>query len=224
MNKVIALGDIHGSTKWRNIVDGNKDAQIVFLGDYLDPYVEYDCDEILDNLIEIIDFKRNNKDRVVLLLGNHDLHYISSDAEICTRFDFRIARKAGILFIENFKLFQYAFQLKDIIFTHAGISQRWFEKDFKGNIEHNIADQLNNPTDNQIEALCRIGAGRGGEEGRVGGIFWADRSELKDPLHGFTQVVGHNRVEDITKWVYPDDNKIIFCDCLENGKYFEMQI
>lgn len=74
MNKVIAIGDIHGSTKWRNIIDGNKDAQIVFLGDYLDPYVEYDCDEILDNLIEIIDFKRNNKDRVVLLLGNHDLH------------------------------------------------------------------------------------------------------------------------------------------------------
>ena len=160
MNKVIAIGDIHGSTKWRNIIDGNKDVQIVFLGDYLDPYVEYDCDEILDNLIEIIDFKRNNKDRVVLLLGNHDLHYISSDAEICTRFDFRIARKAGILFIENFKLFQYAFQLKDIIFTHAGISQRWFEKDFKGNIEHNIADSIvinskteNSPTDVQSSAI-----------------------------------------------------------------------
>lgn len=224
MNKIIAIGDIHGSTRWRDIVDGNKDAQIVFMGDYLDPYEEYDCDEILDNLIEIIAFKRNNKDRVVLLFGNHDLHYISSDAEICTRFDVRMARKAGIMFIENFRLFQYAYQVNNTIFTHAGISQRWFEKDFKGNINENIADQLNNPSDEQVEALCRIGAKRGGDEGRVGGIFWADRSELKDPLHGFTQVVGHNRVEDIIELVYPDDNKIIFCDCLENGKYFEMHI
>lgn len=83
---------------------------------------------------------------------------------------------------------------------------------------------MNNPTDEQLEALFCVGEARGGEYGRIGGIFWADRSELKDPLHGFTQVVGHNRVQDITEMAYTNDNKIIFCDCLGNGKYCELRI
>lgn len=224
MNKITAIGDVHGSTKWRDIVNSNKDSKIVFLGDYLDPCGRYDVDEILYNLISIIEFKRNNMDRVVLLLGNHDLHYISSEVEPCTRFDVHLAHRAESLFKGNIRLFQYAYQMNNIIFTHAGISHRWFEKNFKGNISHNIAEQLNNPANKQLETLYYIGEARGGESGRIGGIFWADRSELKDPLHGFTQVVGHNRVEDIIELVYPDDNKIIFCDCLENGKYFEMHI
>lgn len=224
MNKIIAIGDVHGSTKWRDIVNGNKDSRIVFWGDYLDPYGTYDAGEILDNLIAIIDFKRNNMDSVVLLLGNHDLHYISSEAEPCTRFDIHLADKAESLFMENIRLFQYAYQMNNIIFTHAGISHRWFEKNFKGNISHNIADQLNNPDDEQIEALFCVGEARGGESGRIGGIFWADRFELKDPLHGFTQVVGHNRVQNITEMAYTNDNKIIFCDCLGKGKYCELHI
>lgn len=224
MNKVIAIGDIHGSTLWRDIVEENKDAIIVFMGDYLDPYEEYDCDGILDNLADIIDFKCNNRERVILLLGNHDLHYFIESANISTRYDSRIAKRARLLFNDNCNLFQYAYQVNRIIFTHAGISQKWFDNDFKGNISHNIAEQLNNPKDEQIEALYRVGTKRGGDDGCIGGIFWADRSELTDPLHGFTQVVGHNRVNDITKLVYFDDNRIIFCDCLNNGKYFKINI
>ena len=39
MSNIIAIGDIHGSAEWRNIVEENNDAMVVFLGDYLDPYI-----------------------------------------------------------------------------------------------------------------------------------------------------------------------------------------
>ena len=86
------------------------------------------------------------------------------------------------------------------------------QKDFGGDIHLPIASQLNHPTDSQIESLCRLGYLRGGKEGKIGGIFWADEAELTDPLHGFTQIVGHNRVEEITVRSGTHDNKIIFCD------------
>lgn len=225
MKRIIAIGDIHGSRKWRDIVSKNSEYTVIFLGDYLDPYEKtYSCDKILDNLYDIIEFKQNNNERVFLLLGNHDLHYINNNAAICTRFDIRLIERAGTLFIDNLKLFQYAYQTDNIIFTHAGISHQWFIKDFKGNLSNNIAMQLNNPSKEQIKALYHVGESRGGDKDMQGGIFWADRSELTDPLHGFIQIVGHNQVNDITEYNGLNNNKIIFCDCLRNDKFYKRQI
>ena len=128
------------------------------------------------------------------------------------------------MFLDNRELFQYAYQVRNIIFTHAGISHPWFVNDFKGDIHGDIAAQLNAPDDRQVQALFQVGAVRGGDAGLMGGIFWADRSELNDPLHGFVQVVGHNRVDDVIEFAYADDNKIIFCDSLWNGKFFKISI
>lgn len=224
MSNIIAVGDIHGSAKWRDIVEENNDATVVFLGDYLDPYGPYNRDDILNNLAEIIEYKRNNMQRVILLLGNHDLHYINYDIQICTRYNIQLAEIAGLLFNYNYNLFQYAYQVNNIIFTHAGISNQWFECDFKGDIKRNIAEQLNNPTDEQLVKMFQIGATRGGDPDMNGGIFWADYSELSDPLHGFTQVVGHNRVPYVMEFEYANDNKILFCDCLEDGMYFKVNV
>ena len=87
------------------------------------------------------------------------------------------------------------FRKGNILFTHAGIAHKWFVEDFQGNVSLPIAEQLNHPSDNQVAALCCVGQLRGGAIGSRGGIFWADIDELTDPLHGFTQVVGHNRVK-----------------------------
>lgn len=219
MKPIIVIGDLHGLDVWKDIVDNHPDCRFVFLGDYLDPYEYIPHENLMDNLYDIISLKRNRPDDVILLLGNHDLHYFSSDARISSRFDCQIADKVSRIFIENFHLFQYAFQEGSRIFTHAGISNEWFEKDFKGDVTFPIAEQLNHPADWQIEALCRVGQQRGGKSGDIGGIFWADKDELNDPLHGFTQIVGHNRVKEITERSGRNNNKIVFCDCLWNDIY-----
>ena len=221
MISTIVMGDIHGSTYWKTVIDENPDCRYLFLGDYLDPYENISAQKLIDNLEEIIRLKKENPDRVILLLGNHDLHYFCSDMPMCTRFDWKIAEKVSGLFRENIHLFLYAFQEDNCIFTHAGISEKWFLSDFKGDARKNIAEQLNNPLPEQIPALCRYGEYRGGRRGTIGGIFWADIDELYDPLPEFTQIVGHNRVEDI----YDHTNnggRIIFCDCLWNKHYLKM--
>ena len=88
-----------------------------------------------------------------------------------------------------YELFQYAYQQGNRIFTHAGIQHSWFVDDFKGDLTQPIAHQLNNPESVQFNAMLRLGHARGGRIGKIGGIFWADISELTDPLHGYTQIV-----------------------------------
>lgn len=217
------IGDVHGLDYWRQVVQSHPACRVVFLGDYLDPMEYVPRRDLLANLRAIIALKRARPDDVILLLGNHDLHYFSSDAPVSSRFDWHIGDKASLLFLENFDAFQYAFQDGRTVFTHAGIAHGWFVDDFGGDISRPIADQLNNPSDGQVAALCRVGLSRGGKPGTASGIFWADRDELTDPLHGFTQVVGHNRVEEVTTHEGGGGGKIVFCDCLWNGNYIFME-
>ncbi|MDR1980412.1 MAG: metallophosphoesterase [Tannerellaceae bacterium] len=217
----VVFGDIHGLTCWKDIIKEHPDCRYVFLGDYLDPYKYVDNTALVDNLKEIIQLKKTHPDEVVLLLGNHDLHYFSTDIVHSTRFNFGIAKEVSSLFLSHIHLFQYAFQEEHCVFTHAGIAHQWFVDDFKGDLERNIADQLNNPRPEQIDALCRCGYRRGGTFGAIGGIFWADVEELFEPLQGYTQIVGHNRVKDIVDHVN-NNGRIIFCDCLFNRHYLKI--
>ena len=79
-NLILVIPDIHGRTFWldktNNISDYDK---VIFLGDYLDPYPDENITvkNAIENFKEIIQFKKNNMDKVVLLLGNHDLPYYS---------------------------------------------------------------------------------------------------------------------------------------------------
>ena len=152
-------------------------------------------------------------------MGNHDLHYFCDEACVGTRFDMEIAEAASWMFLNNIGLFKYAFQDGEYLFTHAGVSQLWFDNDFCGDASRSVAEQLNNPAADQVPALLRVGYARGGRRGDTGGIFWADKSELEEPMRGYTQIVGHNRVAEVTEHIGPGGGKVVFCDCLRNGLY-----
>ena len=147
IKKVIIIPDIHGRNFWKTIVDKYKndpDYQIIFLGDYLDPYLwefssEDDIyipsrkfiDEVIDNFLEIIDVARNSTN-IKLLLGNHDLHYFPEfkDKWGCRRIDQKFDYISSI-FQRNLDLFQICWgletPLRNYIFSHAGIIQGWLD-------------------------------------------------------------------------------------------------
>lgn len=202
----IILGDIHGSTFWKTAVAENPYCNYVFLGDYLDSKEDDDFYAELANLQEIIDFRKANPDRVILLLGNHDLLHL----------DYEIDADVSRIFRENATLFQYAYQIENTVFTHAGINHKWFVEDFGGNLARNIAAQLNNPDSDQINAMRQIG-----DTNTIGGVFMAGFMELCEPLQGYTQIVGHNRVPDI-KDITINGGRIIFCDCLWNERFLKI--
>ncbi|MDR1582864.1 MAG: metallophosphoesterase [Prevotellaceae bacterium] len=219
----IIIGDVHGSTYWKEIVKDHPGCRYIFLGDYLDPYEKVDNETLIENLMDIIRFKQKHPNEVVLLLGNHDLHYFVEEAALCTRFNLALSPDISEIFRTNYHLFKFAYQENKCLFTHAGVIHSWFIEDFKGDITKNIADQLNNYTPDQIKPLFQVGFYRGGPVGKVGGIFWADIRELLEPLQGYTQIVGHNRVDDIQDFT-KNGGRIIFCDCLFNKHFLKIDL
>ena len=226
--RILTLGDVHCDDKWKIYVrpelieDVDK---IVFLGDYVDSFT-HSNEQMITNLLEIINFKQNNPDKVILLWANHDIQYrYYPQAEFqCSGLRSEIAFDIKDIFKQNESLFQNAYQYKDHIWTHAGMSNYWFISRFKGDLAINIADQLNNPKDRKQEVtLHDVGYMRGGCSRDGGGIFWCDRQELKKPLQGFTQIVGHTRVDKIKEYTWKN-SKVYFCDCLESGELLTLEL
>lgn len=132
--KVIVFPDIHGRTFWKDALkkypeDIYPDIQIIFLGDYLDPYTSYDGISKADafvNFEEILDLKDK---RVQLLIGNHDWHYFVN-LDTC-RMDMARYKDIGHMFIENMNRFRIHKVIEinrtKFLFTHAGITQKYLD-------------------------------------------------------------------------------------------------
>ena len=79
MKKIIVVPDVHGRTHWKKAASkltfGEVD-EIVFVGDYFDSF-NINGEDQINNFLDIIEFQKNNLDRVTLLTGNHDLQYIT---------------------------------------------------------------------------------------------------------------------------------------------------
>lgn len=129
--KVLVIPDDHGRGFWKEFVKGHENEMIVFLGDYVDPYPHENIseEEALANLLDIIEFKKEHKDNVVLLLGNHDCSYRYNTSLCNCRYAKRLAADFRRAFNDNKELFQLAFECnvcgKEYIFSHAGVPDNW---------------------------------------------------------------------------------------------------
>ena len=230
IKEIIAIGDVHGLDLWKKVVERHRGAHIVFMGDYCDPYGESVHEALLDNLKEIIDLKRSEPVRITLLLGNHDLHYFNSAIPRGSRFDAAIAQELRFIFKSEKSLFCNAWQYRNILFTHAGVSQYWIDTGLCHDIMPDAARCLNNPEllGENPGAIYDCGRYRGGDS-HFSGIFWADIEELNKLPKGLIQVAGHNRVGEI-KHIRSCNAKngenadLYACDCLYNNIYLRITI
>jgi hypothetical protein len=225
--RVLVIPDIHGETFWKEPVQKYIDQvdKIVFLGDYLDPYRqfedEYSPDTVFNNMMDIVNLKLINKDKVVLLKGNHDFHYTSKRAmelACASRCDKRNWHKFNNLFNDYDDLFKLAHleSIKGItyLFSHAGITTYWINKvnaklwkmnDRDVSIDNqDIIDKIND-LEYDLEGqnmLAIIGEYRTIIGEKTGSILWADIEEHTFPvapkaygLDKVFQVFGHSRLD-----------------------------
>jgi hypothetical protein len=216
------IGDIHGRNAWRQLV--RTDMINIFLGDYLDPYDRDDLQaspEEYDNLQDIIRFKQQHPE-TILLLGNHDLHYLWD--EHYSRYNDEHAERYAQLIREHLHLFQAAYAIGDrVLVTHAGVTRPWLQ--LAGISHQQSASQL-------AEAICRC---MSDEESRhlfsgestfhpddscgmspTASPIWVRPHTLLDygaltNHHGDTiyQVVGHTQISQIMQF-----DSCVFVDCL----------
>lgn len=224
MEEIIVLGDLHGLRTWEQIVARHPNSKFVFLGDYNDPYGStISNEEVLDNFKRLIDFKLAHDEDVILLLGNHDMHYKDTGiAALGSRYNVEIAFDLMMLYDEYSHCFHNAYQCGNLLFTHAGVSEEWFTDTFHAVTKEEAAWQLNHCTAQQEKTLHYCGSSRGGYF-PYGGIFWADKSEFAHPLEGYIQIVGHNRVDNIEEWIGENGSKMFYCDSLYRGNYLKIK-
>ncbi len=215
--RIIVISDLHGKDYWKEAIKKKADLY-VFLGDYIDDYV-YPNKKIFQNLNEIIELRKKNN-KVILLLGNHDIQYLYFPDYLCTGFRIEMQKSLSSVFRKNKGLFKVAFQYKNYLFTHAGVSKKWFKKfkdkiDIKKFRDKNLADIFNrvNQT-NKRDILHTVGAIRGGID--QGGITWADISETSNSfIERYHQIVGHTKVPEIVT-IKNKDSSITYTDCFDS--------
>ena len=205
--KILIIPDIHGRTFWKSAVESGDYEKIVFLGDYTDPYEMEGITnrDALKNFKSIIAFKQQNPEKVVLLLGNHDLHYYSEYYYELTggvRYDPVSAVSLQRLFSKYHSCFQLAWETdwgnKHYLFSHAGVTQSWLKRNLEL-IRKPDARHLNRllHSNDGLESLAQVGKMRWGNY-PSGSMVWADIVELLEskPLPDTYQIVSHTMQMD----------------------------
>lgn len=191
MSKILIIPDIHGREFWKDCL--NYKGEIVFLGDYLDPYdFEFDSDGeyqttldgrlvrynrmpnrkeyAIKNFEEIIKFAKNN-DKVTLLLGNHDYHYIVSHLNASRKDTYRYP-EINKLFLKNRGLFKDFYVKDKLLLTHAGVTNEWVNSNFNSDDIYEVLYST------PIAKRFQISSYRGGHD-NYSGPLWEDVHELE---------------------------------------------
>ena len=205
---MIILPDIHGRNFWRQACQENPTEDILFLGDYVDPYPSEGIGpkEVIQNLKDILQFKREHPDNVTLLLGNHDFSYLTKYMECC-RHDRKNASDIQKLLNANIPLFDLCATRKigatTYLFTHAGVLEDWLG-DYP-DLSHDpvvFSEQMNaklhapNYLDQVLPYLAVVSRARGGYHTTASPV-WADLSDHANISQVFPdtfQVFGHSQL------------------------------
>ena len=190
--KILINPDIHGRVFWKYSIE-HKDEfdKIIFLGDYLDAYSPDLLLKEKDNFKEIIQFKKDNLDKVILLLGNHDCSYINSKILPSSRHNPFKADIYHKLFNDNLDLFQLIYIYDKYLFSHAGVYQKWMDLN-----KLTLKDLLDYDLDKLSKSLNWIDYFRGGFYD-VGSCIWADirDSGTEKLLKGYYHIFGHTQLK-----------------------------
>lgn len=207
MSKILAIGDIHGRDIWRTIV--NQDEvfdKYIFIGDYFDSF-DVPFEEQASNFNKILQFKLAHPDKVVLLIGNHEFHYLWYAKEQYSGYQdlhamdirevLKIAIKEGLL--------QMAHQEDSFLFTHAGVTKTWYMENIFLNTERlpatpNTADEINWVFYDHPEAFRFTPStplDTSGDSITQSPIWVRPGALQRDSIEGLTQVVGHTHQKNI---------------------------
>lgn len=219
--RILIIPDVHGRPFWKKAKEmvGDVD-KVIFLGDYHDPY-QYEGitpDMSMRNLLEIEEFVTENADKVVMLVGNHDLSYIDGMDVGANRFDMDNLNAITAVFerLDSKMSLAYAHtdNGKTFLFTHAGVVPQWAEMYMPDVVvadAYAFADEVNKwfAEKSHSDALGDVGSSRNGDSD-YSSMVWADYSDIIDsylmltedsgmrrPRPNYYQIFGHTQQYDM---------------------------
>ena len=232
--KTVVLGDTHGRSFWKLITHTEKPDRVIFIGDYFDSF-DIPGPEQIQNFKDIIEFKWRGECEVILLVGNHDYHYMRGINEQYSGYQSTLAPTIGFELEDNKDYLQMAYQMDEFLFTHAGVSSEFMDSVFgkDGWQTENIAELLNEQFKYKpqtfgfgmavdiTKALYVDPYGDNTEQSpiwiRPRSLMKANRETLRKQV---IQVVGHTGVTTMTGQEKMSGGRYYLTDCLEtSGEY-----
>lgn len=127
--KTIVLGDTHGRSFWKLIVNTQEFDKVIFIGDYFDTHESISPELQMINFKEICEYKEKNLDKVIMLIGNHDEHYFPFMGYSGTSgYQSGAASAIGHLLMTYKDFLQMCYKQDNYLFTHAGVGETWLSK------------------------------------------------------------------------------------------------
>ena len=217
---IIIIGDIHGTTYWKNIVKEHKktdEDMVIFLGDYVDSY-NIDPKDIYQNLIDLFNY-RDTTPNVHMLVGNHDYHYMKHDKDRYSGYNYQYANKYYEIFMDNLNVMEIVVKLildnDDVICSHAGVSNTFLKKN-KISLEELGELWLNNPSafgfnHDTLDVY--------GNHPSQSPLWIRPQALFSDSLEGYSQIIGHTKCKSISYYYTKSNNLIIGVDTNNNEGY-----
>jgi len=268
--KILSIGDIHGEETWKLLTHGSyldydmwRSAvshgappdtdfwrelpfmsydRIIFVGDYVDSFTVSNA-IIKRNLEDIVHLRRSLGDRVILLLGNHDVQYIIPNV-VCSGFRAEMKHDLYDIFTKNSDIFTIAHEEttedgEKWLWSHAGVTSGWFKelnksmmnprfrfsevvKDFDPS-KKKISELLNFAWEMRMACLHNVDVYSGGFNSWAGPLWVRPTIMNYWPLESYNQVMGHTPQSAV--WVVESDPdgedypgfKHHFIDCLHTA-------
>ena len=151
--RVLIISDVHGTRNWEKVKEIPKENYdyVVFLGDYFDS-ASYSrkfrmwrsnnkWPEQGENVINIINWVREDPEHRKMLIGNHDFSYISAGHDGANVSGHQNEHKHEIrgIILSNYDVFDLAFECDGWVFSHAGFTYTWRSSAIQ--FFHQILDQ-----------------------------------------------------------------------------------
>lgn len=221
MSKHLVLGDIHGRTIWRDIVNLEKPDKIIFLGDYVTTHEDISPEQQLANLEDILQYKEDRGEAVILLRGNHCLDCLGYSWAECYPTEPKVKEVMAVDPLKSrfLNLTQWVYIDEELktVFSHAGISQRWMDDTGIKSIY-----DINNFVPSELFGFTPDSRWDNNGSSVTQPLTWIRPQALcKCNVKGWTQVIGHTPVYNITD-IYKatkHNEHIWCCDALGVNQY-----
>jgi len=234
--KTIVIGDVHGLSLWKLIVNQEQDAdRIVFIGDYFDSFDILGVEQI-QNFKEIIEYKETSGKEVIMLIGNHDHHYFPEVGYTGTSgYQRGIDQFITQIIDENRHHLQMAYSFDEFLFTHAGVSPTFMDSEFgdEGWVEENVVKLLNDLFKYKPKSFTFKGTDPYGDNTYQTPIWIRPRSLMavnnkhkKGLKKKYIQIIGHTQVKklDLVGSQKAAGGRYYLIDCQEStGEYLIIQ-
>lgn len=209
MRKRVIVGDMHGMFGIvKDIYDLEQPDDFMILGDYFDSFtIAPNLQELAyKDLLELRRYHKSlHKGKFIMLIGNHDLHYLPSHHEQCSGYNKDTAWFATDLIRDGldreYLHFAHIDITNKIIFTHAGVTQTWFMKW--------CYPSLNNINTVDFPAFRHVGSDLYGNDKRNSPIWVRPEALESDPYidnNGYiwSQIFGHTHQKEPFMWSKAD--------------------